>query len=101
LIAAISAAVGVRISYAQKRLGAVFTASGKERDAGLAFATVHPAVRQTINAHTTLSTAAHRIRAVDRTPHHHLSCYRPAASLPRVLVRGINLLTRLTWSASG
>jgi hypothetical protein len=93
LIAAISAAVGVRISYAQKRPGAVFTAPGEERDARLALAAVHPAVRQTTSPHTTLSIAAQTIRAVDRTPHHHLLCYRPAASLPQVLARGMDLLT--------
>jgi hypothetical protein len=101
LIVAISAAVGVRVSYAQKRPGAVLTASGEERDARLAFAAVHPAARQSINAHTTLSIAAQTIRAVDCTPHHHLLRYRPAASMPQVLVRGMDLLTRLTWSASG
>jgi hypothetical protein len=130
LISAISAAVGVRISYAQKRLGAVFAAAGKERDVFTAkreerepflvmpeerdvftatgeerdakpvFA-VHPAVRQTANPHATLSIAAQTIRPVDRTPHHHLSCYRPAASVPQVPGRGMDLLTRLTRPASG
>jgi hypothetical protein len=97
LIAAISADVGVRISYAQKRLGAVFADSKEERDARLALAAVHPAVRQTINPHATLSIAAQTIRLVDCTPHHHLLCYRPAASMPQVLVRGMDLLTRQTW----
>jgi hypothetical protein len=87
----------VRISYAQKRLGAVFADSKEERDARLALAAVHPAVRQTINPHATLSIAAQTIRPVDCTPHHHLLCYRPAASMPQVLVRGMDLLARLTW----
>jgi hypothetical protein len=48
-----------------------------------------------------LSTAAQTVRPVERTPHHHLLCYRPAASLPQALACGSGLLTRLTWPASG
>jgi hypothetical protein len=101
LIAAISAGVGVRISYAQSRLGTVFTASREERDARLALAAVHPAVWQTVNPHAMLSIAAQTIRPVQRTPHHHLLCYRPAASTPQALVRGVDLLTRLARPVTG
>jgi hypothetical protein len=75
LIAAISAAVGVRISYAQKRLAAVCTAAGEERGARLALAAVDPAAGHTISPHAMLSIAAQTVRPVKCTPYHHLLCY--------------------------